>query len=76
MAKAEKSIFDLLDAAEQASVQTTTVNAEVAATAEQQKMMEAAGELQRVHYIGPHGKYIPGFYSEKERAFLPEFVVE
>ena len=69
MAKAKTSIFDMME-------DTPKVNAEVAATAEQQKLMEQAGELQAVHFIGPNGKYIPGFYSTTERAFLPQFKID
>lgn len=67
MARADKSIFDI----EEDNAPTK----EIAATILQQKLMEQAGELQPVHYVGPNGKMINGFYSPVERAFLPRFKI-
>lgn len=73
MARAEKSIFEVIN--ENETTQAEQPKSEIAATVLQQEMMEKAGELQAVHFIGPNGKYIPGFYSPAERAFLPKFQV-
>lgn len=67
------SIFDEIKAnldseAEEASAEVAAENVL------RQQQMEKAGELQRVHYIGPSG-LIPGYYSPNDRAFLPEFIV-
>ena len=72
MARSEKSVFDYLES----NVETSSVNSELAATANQQQLMLKQGELQEVHYIGPNGTYIPGFYSAEEKAFLPQFKVD
>lgn len=69
MARADKSVFQIMD-------ENTKPATEIAATVLQQKMMEQAGELQSVHFVGPNGKMINGFYSPIERAFLPKFKVE
>ena len=68
MARADKSVFQIMD-------ENTKPATEIAATVLQQKMMEQAGELQVVHFVGPNGKMINGFYSPIERAFLPKFKV-
>ena len=72
MARPDKSIFDLMDD----SVETASVPKEIAATAEQQRLMENAGQLQAVNFIGPGGKLIPGFFSPQEKAFLPRFKID
>lgn len=69
MARADKNIFDILETPKE------TANVEIAATVEQQQMMENAGQLQAVDFIGPGGKLIPGFFSPTEKAFLPKFKV-
>jgi len=69
MARADVSIFDFME-----DKKATTP--EIAATAEQQKMMENAGQLQAVQFIGPGGKYIDGFFSPMEKAFLPKFKID
>ncbi len=73
MARADKSIFEVID--ENSAPKAETAASEIATTVLQQQMMEQAGELQAVSYIGPNGKYIPGHYSPVERAFLPKFQV-
>ena len=68
MARADQSILSLLEEPQKPS-------AEIAATVEQQRMMENAGQLQPVHFVGPHGRLIEGFFSPEEKAFLPKFKV-
>lgn len=46
-----------------------------AATILQQQMMENAGKLQPVIFVGPENNVIHGYYSKEENAFLPKFEV-
>ena len=71
MARADISVLSIME-----DKPVSAVSEEVAATALQQQLMEAAGELQPVDYIGPGGKFIEGFYSAKDRAFLPKFNID
>jgi len=67
-------IASLIERDKKQKIKETTAE-RAAATVLQQNMLENAGKLQPVIFVGPENTVIHGYYSKEENAFLPKFEI-